>query len=126
MDYFFLLGYIIIISTGWQHMRRRRAQSAKRIAFLGLRFFAMSYALCAMRSGINLENASASAIPVACRSEAEIPLQRGCGVSERTTIEWINSLHFEDSLQLAAGSFNFGLHVTGFFATIPSCIASRS
>ncbi|MGB7064282.1 MAG: hypothetical protein WBF55_03960, partial [Syntrophobacteria bacterium] len=64
MDYFFLLGYIIIISTGWQHMRRRRAQSAKRIAFLGLRFFAMLYALCAMRGGINLEDASASAIPV--------------------------------------------------------------
>jgi hypothetical protein len=41
------------------------------------------------------ENASASAFPVAC-----------CGVSERTTIKWINSLHFEDSLQLAAGSFN--------------------
>jgi hypothetical protein len=45
MDYFFLLGYIIIISTGWQHMRKRTAQSAKRIAFLGLRFFAMRYAL---------------------------------------------------------------------------------
>ena len=37
----------------------------------------------------------ASAFPVAC-----------CGVSERTTIKWIHSLHFEDSLQLAAGSFN--------------------
>ena len=42
-----------------------------------------------------IENASASAFPVAC-----------CGVSERTTIIWIHSLHFEDSLQLAAGSFN--------------------
>jgi hypothetical protein len=37
----------------------------------------------------------ASAFPVAC-----------CGVSERTTIKWTHSLHFEDSLQLAAGSFN--------------------
>jgi hypothetical protein len=37
----------------------------------------------------------ASAFPVAC-----------CVVSERTTIKWIHSLHFEDSLQLAAGSFN--------------------
>jgi hypothetical protein len=37
----------------------------------------------------------ASAFPVAC-----------CGVSERTAIKWIHSLHFEDSLQLAAGSFN--------------------
>jgi hypothetical protein len=37
----------------------------------------------------------ASAFPVAC-----------CGVSERTTIKWIHALHFEDSLQLAAGSFN--------------------
>jgi hypothetical protein len=37
----------------------------------------------------------ASAFPVAC-----------CGVSERTTIKWIHSLHFEDSLQPAAGSFN--------------------
>ncbi len=41
------------------------------------------------------ENAIASAFPVAC-----------FGVSERTTIKWINSLHFEDSLQLAVGSFN--------------------
>jgi hypothetical protein len=38
----------------------------------------------------------ASAFPVACY-----------GVSERTAIKLINSLHFEDSLQLAAGSFNF-------------------
>ncbi|MEJ2236639.1 MAG: hypothetical protein P8X67_22275 [Syntrophobacterales bacterium] len=36
-----------------------------------------------------------------CRSEAEIPLQRGYGVSERTTIKWQNSLHFEDSLSAA-------------------------
>ena len=43
----------------------------------------------------SLENAPASAFPVAC-----------CGVSERTAIKWIHSLHFEDSLQLAAGSFN--------------------
>ena len=43
----------------------------------------------------DVENASASAFHVAC-----------CGVSERTTIKWINSLHFEDSLQLSAGSFN--------------------
>jgi hypothetical protein len=35
----------------------------------------------------------ASAFPVAC-----------CGVSERTTIKRIHSLHFEDSLQLAAGN----------------------
>jgi len=48
-----------------------------------------------MAVGQRIENASASAFPVAC-----------CGVSERTTIKWINSLHFEDSLQLAAGSFN--------------------
>jgi hypothetical protein len=46
-----------------------------------------------------IENAPASAFPVAC-----------CGVSERTTIKWIHSLHFEDSLQLAAGSFNAALH----------------
>jgi hypothetical protein len=55
------------------------------------------------------ENAPASAFPVACRSEAEIPLQRGCGVSERTTINGINTLHFEDSLSRlggTAGSFN--------------------
>ena len=39
---------------------------------------------------------------------------RGYGVSERTTIKWINSLHFEDSLQLAAGSFNlFEIEVGG-------------
>jgi hypothetical protein len=43
-----------------------------------------------------IENAPASAFPVAC-----------CGVSERTTIKWINTLHFEDSLQLAAGSFKY-------------------
>ena len=33
------------------------------------------------------------------------------GVSERTTIKWIDSLHFEDSLQLAAGNFNVWLEI---------------
>ena len=36
---------------------------------------------CAMRGGIDLENASASALPVAFRSEVEIPLQRAAGVA---------------------------------------------
>jgi len=59
MDYFFLLGYIIIISTGWQHMRRRNAQSAERRAKKLNPKNAMRLALGAMRGGINLENASA-------------------------------------------------------------------
>jgi len=45
-----------------------------------------------------VENASASAFPVATR--LELVDKSCCGVSERTTIKWINSLHFEDSLQL--------------------------
>ena len=55
-----------------------------------------------------VENATASAFLVAtrpelvdrsCRSEAEIPLQRGCGVSERTTIKWNHFLTFRIPLQ---------------------------
>ncbi len=56
-----------------------------------------------MLTDLRVENATASAFPVAtrpelvdrsCRSEAEIPLQRGCGVSERTTIKWNHFLTF--------------------------------
>jgi hypothetical protein len=54
-----------------------------------------------------VENAPASGFPVATR--LELVDKSCCGVSERTTIKWIHSLHFEDSLQLTAGSFKFGL-----------------
>src|SRR5210317_2579727 len=39
------------------------------------------------------ENATASAFPVATR--LELVDKSCCGVSERTTIKWINTLHFE-------------------------------
>jgi hypothetical protein len=62
------------------------------------------------------ENATASAFPVACHGECE-----------RTTIKWNTSLHFEYSLQLAAGSFNLVtidgrskriLKIVGFLGTV--------
>ena len=47
--------------------------------------------------------ATASAFPAACRSKAEIPSQRGCGISKRIK-KLTEFLTVEDSLQQAAGN----------------------
>jgi hypothetical protein len=57
MGYFFLLGYIIIISTGWQYMRKQMEHSVFLIA------------LCSMLNGTNLENASI----LTCMLQAYLP-----------------------------------------------------